>query len=245
MRIALILVPLLLACGGKDDTDITVPGPTTIPSSTTPTGTTVVSEIVGTPSWSVRGMTVFSGPLDASTTDCVVGDNHFIQLGVYGPGDAHAGPYDTEVENGVSACGYAIGNQFLPEDFSNGNGIWLGVVLVPNPGAVAGNSPDFDSGDVIQWDRFPMLIDGDLRRGPFTIADGDLDVTFPGPDDFGFTVNGHSHVVLFFGTAVERFPAGATPPGEYAFHLALRDATSDVSDAGWNVMVPFVVADLE
>ena len=245
MRIALILVPLLIACGGKDDTDTTVPVQTTTTSSTTTTGSMVVSEIVGTPSWSVRGMTVFSGPLDASTSDCVVGDNHAMSLGVYGPGDAHAGPYDNEVSTGATGCGFTTGTQFLSEDFSNGSGIWLGVVLVPNGGGVAGNSPDFDSGDVIQWDRFPMLVDGDLRRGPFTIADGDLDLTFPGPDDFGFAVNGHSHVVLFFGSAVERLPAGATPPGEYEFHVALRDATSDVADAGWNVVVPFVVADPE
>ncbi len=244
MRLALILVPLLIACGGKEDTDTDIPVQTTSTTTTT-TGGEITMEPVGTASWSVRGITLFSAPLSDEAPGCVVDGKHTKSIGVWGPGEAHPAPYDNEISAGAAACGYRVGESFTSEEFSGGNGVWLGVVLVPNMGNVAGSSPDFDSGDVINWDRFPLLFDGDLRRGPFTIADADLDGVFPGPEDFGHVVNGHSHAVLFLGSAVERMPAGATPPGEYGFHLALRDATSDVADSGWNVVVPFVVADAE
>jgi len=243
MRSALALA-IMFACGGTDDTATAPPPVTTDTSSSTTAGATQQT-VVGTPSWRVSSVTLFTAPLDPSTASCVLGANHQEISGVYGPGDAHLGPYDSEIANGAAACGFRADSTFTSAEFSGGQGVWFGLVLLPTGGGVAGSSPDFDSGDVINWDRFPMLFDGDVRRGPFTIADGDLDGLFPGPDDFGFSVNGHSHVIMLLGSAVERMPLGATPPGEYTFNLNLRDATSDVSEAGWDVVAPFIVADPE
>jgi len=235
----LILV-LFAGCGGPtDDT-----GPVTTDPVDTDTDTTGVGGVeitaLGDPMWTVEGVTIFAASAEIASGECVLGTDHQFAEGVFGPGLPHDPPYGSEVSDGAERCGFRIDDTFAAEEYSGGLGVWLGVVLVPKPGNVPGSSPDFADGDVIYNDRFPVTFDVDVRWNE-VIADSDHDGDMPSPSDFGFVVNGHSHAVLMYRTFLERMPAGAIPEGDYTWNMQLRDATSIVEEAGYNVVVPYRV----
>ena len=95
-------------------------------------------------------------------------------------------------------------------------------------------------GSVINFDRFPIVVDADVRKEG-KIVDLDNDFSYPGPDTWGLVVTGLSHVPLLFKTTSERMPAGAAPEGNFEWDVALRDATSIVSESGYDLVVPFTV----
>ena len=238
--VAGLVLALVGGCGGGgDDTGPIQPGTVDTDTETTGVGEIEVTEL-GDPMWTVQDVTVFAAPAEVASGECVLGTDHHFSMDVFGPGLPHLPPYGSEVSDGAERCGFRIDDTFAAEEYSGGLGVWLGVVLVPKPGNVSGSSPDFDDGDVIYNDRFPVTFDVDVRWNE-VIADSDHDSFMPPPSDFGFVVNGHSHAVLLFRTFLERMPAGAIPEGDYTWNMQLRDATSIVEESGYNVVAPYRV----
>ncbi len=215
-------------------------GPTpTGPTGTTPPAPQVVA--VGAPMWQVADLVLFTGPAGATTEQCLLDGPHAWDGSVWSPGEPHDPPYGAEIRDGLQGCGLAEGKAFQASDIQDGRAVWLGLILEPKPGNAPGSSPDFPLGDVIYFDRFPLVVDADVRRDDL-IVDADNDFIYPGPDTWGFVVTGLSHVPLLFHTTHERMPAGASPDGDYLWQVTLRDATSVVEDAGYDISVPYAVA---
>lgn len=158
-------------------------------------------------------------------------------LGV-GPGDAHAPPYDTELEQGISGAGFSDQTIFTLEEFFSPNGFYLTWMTVPDPGAT-GSSPDFESGPIIPNELFPIEYDGDLLREG-VVVDPEFDGEVPPLDaalDPPFSVDGHSHFPLFMIGGGAFLPPGTPLAGGYAMEVTVRDQEGN----GWNISVPFQV----
>ena len=228
-----LLLALLVGCGsgGEDETGVLPPTPTD-----TGTPWSFSATAIGEPAWNVGGITLFSAPLDPATQECLFAANHTFGQGVWGPGVPHDPPYDVEIVEAVAGCGYDAKVRFSEGEFEDPNGIYVALAIQPAIGAFPGESPDFDNGPVIQDNRFPMLISGDLRRGGI-IVDQDHDGSFPSAADYGFSVDGRSHVVWATGSNITRMPAGATPPGDYTWEVTFTDATG----SAWDLTIPFTI----
>jgi hypothetical protein len=233
------LIPLLLACGGKVEDSAPPPDTGTIPAIF-PEWTTL-----GDPMWEVSSMVLFQGPTSLDTATCLYEGNHRIDGGNWLPGEAHEGPYANELTGAMDRCGFvAVGDSvFTAAEYTDGNGVWLAMMLEPKSGNVQGSSPDFGIGDIIFDDRFPLIYDVDVRRNEI-IVDLDHDGSYPSTYDLGYFVNGHSHMPLVMGTSLEAMPAGATPPGDYTWNVVLRDATSaNQGDQGYDIVIPYEVTE--
>ena len=207
--------------------------PTTVPPRN------VIVE-VGTPMWQVSEIVVFTGPAGDGTQTCLLDGNHVWDGTVWSPGTAHEPPYDTEIRDALSGCGLTEKDTFDAADLQDPNGIWLALIVEAKAGNAPGSSKDFPLGDVIYDDRFPMVVDADVRRDSL-IVDSDNDFIYPKPGTWGDVVTGMSHVPLVFRTTHERMPAGASPGGSYAWHVLLRDDTSVVQESGWDLEIPYTV----
>ena len=113
---------------------------------------------------------------------------------------AHAGPYGTEIAEGVANSGYVDSQVYHPTDFDGQpNGVYFVFMNVPDPGTT-GSSPDFASGPIISNDLFPISVSAEFLHNGDVIANDSFDV--PLLDDAlnpPFDVDGHSHFPLFFG----------------------------------------------
>jgi len=82
-------------------------------------------------------------------------------IGGIGPGAPHKPPYNTEMAKGLAKLGYHQGVEFRRSEFSNGMGVYIVWMTVPDPG-VTGSSPDFASGPIIpkpcSRSRFPESV---------------------------------------------------------------------------------------
>lgn len=244
----LLLLPLAVVGCKKDDPEDTSPTTTT----TTPPEPVVQITPLGTPKWEVGSVVLFTGPAGDGTQTCLLSGNHTFDddLGVWAPAAEHEPPYETEIADKLADCGLTLvadmgstGEVFLASaDMESPSGVWLGLMIVPQAGNAPGSSPDFGLGDVIYDDRFPMVVDADVRRGE-PIVDSDNDFIFPKPGDWGYVVTGHSHVPMLFRTSLERMPAGASSPGSYTWNVSVRDATDINTDAGVEIVVPYTVTD--
>jgi len=236
-KLWMVLALGLGACGSDGSTDLTDPDPT---DSDDPVGGTslVVNETqFGSPTWSIAGVEMFVAPMDVETGNCLLGANHLYDGSVWLPNVPHAEPFTSEFSVAVEDCGYTTKTVISSEEFASPTGVFLGLVLVGNE---SGSTPDYESGSAIPGDKFPMVVDGDVRRD-LIIVDSDQDRSYPDPVSLGYLVDGHSHIPLLFQMNMDRMPAGATPPGEYTFQLVIRDATSQVDPTGYDVTVPFTV----
>ncbi len=234
----ILALACLVACGG-DDTDTNDTEETTTDTSETvdPDDLVVNKTQFGVPTWSVVGAELFVAPMTADTAKCLLEPKHRFDGLVWLPNTAHPEPFTGEFADAVDSCGFEAKNAFSEEEFSAPNGVFLGLLAV---GSAAGSTPDYDEGTFIPSEKFPMVVDGDVRRD-LVIVDSDQDRSYPDPIGLGYNVDGHSHVPLLFQMNLERMPAGATPPGNYTFRLAIRDATSQVDPTGWDIEVPFTV----
>jgi len=237
----MVAVACLVACGGDDSEDTLVSTDDGITDSDDPGGGGYEVELnetqVGSPAWGIVGAELFVAPMNAETAKCVLEPNHRYDLGVWLPSSIHAEPFDDEFGDAIDGCGFEFKSTISSEDFTSPSGIFLALIV---EGSGSGSTPDYESGGYIPADKFPMVIDGDVRRD-LVIVDGDQDRTYPDPISLGYNVDGHSHVPLLFQMNLERMPAGATPPGDYTFRLSIRDASAAVSEAGWDIEVPFTV----
>lgn len=229
----------LMACGGNT-VDSAPPRDTGTIPRLKPEVTTL-----GDPDWEIGLLELFHAPLDPSVTPCLFEGNHRAQGANWLPGDPHEGPYGAELTEAVARCGYQLveDSTFSVEEWSDPNGIWMGLVITAKAGGVQGSTPDYSLGDLIQDNRFPLVYDSDVRRDE-VIVDLGTDGSFPSAYDLGYFVNGHSHVVMAFGSNQAQMPAGASAPGEYSWRLSLRDATSaNQGDQGYDVVLPFTVVE--
>src|SRR5690349_25019766 len=61
-----------------------------------------------------------------------------------------------DIADGVGNAGYRQGPVFAPQQFSNGQGVWLTYMVVPSSTSrYVGSSPDFTSGPIIPNSLFP------------------------------------------------------------------------------------------
>lgn len=240
MKSLLALVALALSASGcKKDEDPLPSGDTGAPTTTTPVPAPSVIAL-GSPMYSVTDIALFTGPAGDGTALCVMDPNHEFDLIVWSPGEAHPAPYSNEITGRLAGCGLTAKTTFAPADMEGPNGIWLGLIIEAAAGNAPGSSPDFPIGDVIYNDRFPFVVDTDVRWNDI-LADPDHDFNYPAPDTWGHVVTGLSHFPLLYQTSLDQMPAGASSPGEYAWHVKIRDATSVVAESGFDIVVPYVV----
>jgi hypothetical protein len=157
-------------------------------------------------------------------------------LGI-GPGAPHQPPYDTELAQGVAEQGFREARSFKLSEFSEGQGVWLVWMTVPNPGTT-GSSPDFASGPIIPNSLFPFHVDGvDIHNGENTDVVADFDV--PALDsslDPPFFVDGHSHFPIFLADNAD-FVSAPNLRGSYEYRTTMIDQQGN----GWLVVAKFAV----
>jgi hypothetical protein len=212
----------------------------------------VQSKPIGHPVWKPTDLNLFTAPIGTAasgyaefgeTLQAILPEPYHRphpDLGI-GPGDPHAGPYNTEIRRGLQSLGLHPGGQFTVEDFSAGNGIWLAYMVVPrSPGsAPKGSSPDFDFGPIIPNTLFPIDVTGFSERfgEPFSVL---TDFSVPALDaslDPPFDVDGHSHFPVFIADNIDFGPAGVDPAGRYEWTIRMLDQTGN----GWEITVRFVI----
>lgn len=201
---------------------------------------------VGTPTFKPVDLHQFAAPIGTSASGyaefqqtlelLLPPPNHLNNptLGI-GPGAAHSG-FDHELADGLAANGFLNASQFTTDQYSNGTGVYLAFMLVPDVGAPSGSSPDFASGPIIANADLPMDVFGQ------TFANGvvnDTNAVFSVPPIntvTGFeTLDGHSHIPLFF---VDNFDfATSTATGNYEYRITLRDAHKN----GYDIAASFAL----
>jgi hypothetical protein len=162
------------------------------------------------------------------------GHRPYPEAGLFGPDRRHPGPYDDEIRAALFARGYSGSSCFVPADLVSPYGLVLVAVLVPEPSAPIGRSPDFDSGPILPDRLFPLIITGGSNRGGtgFALNIPPLEDVLPDAGD------GFSHVPLSFGASTELDDlAPPVPVGDHSWSFMMRDATG----AGWSVTADFVV----
>lgn len=194
---------------------------------------------VGSPLWEPVDFHQFSanvgnmfenfGTINAGLLPPPKHENH-PDLGV-GPGDAHAGPYDTELAAGVLAGGYVERATFPKVDGMLPNAIMTVWMVVPSTGAPTGSSPDFASGPIIPNTKFPIHVAIDVYSDNVVLDGYSFAFDVPALNSMlapPFNVDGHSHFPLFNAGAFDGLP---TIPGTLETRVKLRDRKGD----GWDV----------
>ena len=175
------------------------------------------------------------------------------------PGTPHDGPYNNELADGVTTAGFKSGSIFAASDFSNGSGIFVGFMLVPNtaapaaslvpaqsgPGSV-GSSPDSPSAPIIANADFPLTLSGVVKRNG-QVFDPAFDTMVPNINDLigqtpATTYEGASHIPLFFADAAE-FGAAGPIAGHYTADFSVKSSSGSGSTvhAEWDIAGPVVV----
>ncbi len=205
---------------------------------------------LGAPMWKPVGAVMLAGPLGSSDTNTqpftdfltpILAPNHKYNPdeGVWGPGDAHPGPYLDEGFAALSAASISMKQSFSTADFTKPSGVFLTLNLVPTDSAPLGSSPDFASGPIIPNALFPVQVDGDLYRGG-TLYDGYFEGDVAGFDAWQppLLVDGSSHNMLWLAEN-SSWGLDRTAQGSYEFKISIMDG----SGSGWEVTVPFTVSD--
>jgi hypothetical protein len=203
---------------------------------------------IGQPAWKPVDFHVFSAPIGTADSGyaefgetmqaLLPPPNHqpHPALGI-GPGAPHQPPYDTELAQGVAAQGFREAHSFSLPEFTNGQGVWLVWMTVPNPGTT-GSSPDFASGPIIPNSLFPIHVHGiDIHNGQETPVVADFDV--PALDsslDPPFDVDGHSHFPVFLADNADFVPM-PNLRGSYEYRTTMIDQQGN----GWLIVARFAV----
>jgi hypothetical protein len=204
----------------------------------------VTATPVGNPIWKPFDFHVFTAP--ASSDEEFFGTNNSLLPSpnhqphddlIVGPGIAHAGPYDTELAQGVTASGYREGPIFSVDDFSGApNGVYFVWMNVPNPGTT-GSSPDYASGPIIPNTIFPLSTVVEIVRNGEVVDGGAFDAAaLDGSLNPPFSVDGYSHQPFFLEEDLTFLP-GLAAIGQYAFQVRMIDQQGH----GWQIVAPFQV----
>jgi hypothetical protein len=208
---------------------------------------------IGHPSWKPVDFHLFSAPIGTGADGYaeffdIMGlilpppnHVHFDSLGPggIGPGTPHNPPYNTEIAKGVARLKYHQGVEFRPSEFSNGVGVTISWMTVPNPG-VTGSSPDFARGPVIPNTLFPIHILGVSYHNNALFDPYLVDVSVPnlaGIDPKFTGLTGHSHFPMWVADSIDFGPAGSKITGSYTYSMDMTDVTGN----GWHVAVHFSI----
>jgi hypothetical protein len=206
---------------------------------------------IGHPTWKPVDFHLFSAPVgtaDSGYTEfgatmlaLLPPPNHVANsiFGGVGPGAPHLPPYNTEFAQGVANLGYHQGQRFRAPEFSNGNGVWLTWMTVPNRGTT-GSSPDFVSGPIIPNSLFPIHVSGATWRNGAIFNANVVTSDIPPLDaslDPPFNVDGHSHFPFFVADNLDFGPAGTKPQGNYEYRLTMLDQQGN----GWSIVIKFTI----
>lgn len=221
------------------------------PAIGTPPNVTRLTPI-GHPTWKPVDFHLFSAPVGTAASGyaqfgetmqaLLPPPNHVWNdaFGGIGPGAPHQPPYDTEFAQGVTNLEYHEGQPFNPSEFSNGNGVWLVWMTVPDPGTT-GSSPDFPSGPIIPNSLFPIHVHGVTVRNSASFNPYVADFNVPALDaniDPRFAgVEGHSHFPVFIADNLDFGPAGTKPQGSYEYQLKMVDQQGN----GWSIVARFTI----
>jgi hypothetical protein len=207
---------------------------------------------IGSPAWTPVDLHVFTAPIGtapnyaefAKTTGIILPPPHYQPyqcLGI-GPGTPEAPPYTHDIADGINNAGYRQGPVFAPQQFSNGQGVWLAYMVVPSPASpYFGSSPDFTSGPVIPNSLFPIKVNGVTDHNS-AIYDPNLAAfSVPAITDPcvvpAFSVDGYSHFPIFLADNSDFGPSGTKLPGRYVYSVTMIDSTGN----GWRISATFVV----
>jgi hypothetical protein len=203
---------------------------------------------IGSPLWQVAGVIAVAGDVGTTSPDPLiaflkdmVGPNHAWDDNdfIVGPKLPHAGPYDDEIFSLAVAAGHTPKQAFTKAEFTGPKGVIITFNIIPSAGAATGSSFDFASGPILANALFPLKVDGDMYRN------GELyDPFFDG--DFGgypaltppIDKDGASHLFWFFAEDDAFAPPNTPTSGNYEFRLKITDS----GGLGWNLTVPFTVA---
>lgn len=203
-------------------------------------GAQVTVTPVGTPAYQIVDTRLFAAPQGFdpnfepfTATIEQIFPNHFpVRV-------PHAGPYDTELSEGLARAGFAdrtANPLFDVSEFTAPSGVFFGLMRVPVPNAPIGSSPDFASGPIVPNAAFPLIVRGDVFRNG-AIFDANAFVSTSNPVA-GF--DGSSHNLNLFAENGSFVPAGTDLTGDYEYRLTYRDVATGTT--GYNVSARFRVA---
>lgn len=203
-------------------------------------------DAIGTPSWEPYGaltMSISGG----SKADGFAGFFAEVErltphrfstvLSCWGPGDAHEGPYETELDRLLASSKDKVKTTFTVDEFTAPSQVITFVVLVPKPGSLVGITPDGEMA-MMRNDLFGFGVEQALLRNG-TIFDQDPLATYPAAKVFTAPtpVDGHSHILMVLGESMEFAPAGVDAPGSYEYKVRITDSAGN----GWKIHPKFVV----
>ena len=126
--------------------------------------------------------------------------------------------------------------RFNLSEFTNGAGVWLVWMTVPNPGTI-GSSPDFRHGPIIPNSLFPIHVKSLAFHNDQRIPDvGEFDVLPLESWTPPFSVDGHSHFPIFLADNADFVPM-PNLRGSYEYRPTLIDPQGN----GWLVVAKFAV----
>jgi hypothetical protein len=213
----------------------------------------VVLKRVGHPAWVPSDWHVFSAPIGTAadgyiefgtTQQTILPPPHYepyTGLGI-GPGTPEPSPYTHDMAKGTKQAAYEQGAIFEPQQFSNGQGVYLVFMVVPTRHAGnVGSPPDFASGPIIPNALFPISVTGVTYRDgqafdPF-LAGFSVPAIGGPPVDPPIDVEGFSHFPIFIADNADFGPPGTRLPGLYRYQLSMVDSTG----SGWNISAYFVI----
>jgi hypothetical protein len=209
-------------------------------------------ERIGNPTWRPVDFHLFSGEIgtaasgfaEALETEVLLlpPPNHTTGPCGICPGAPHAGPYDTELAEGIASSGLHEGVRFSEEEMLNGMGIFITYMVVPRANAPNGSSPDFANGPIIPHSVFPIHIQGKsyVDNRPFDPFLVNFDV--PTLDGFGFPgFDGHSHFPMFIYTNDEYRELAGRPPMDLKGNHLYRFKMTDQTGQGWVIRARFTI----
>ncbi len=141
-------------------------------------------------------------------------------------------PYTNIIATGLANTGFRESSQFSAAEFSAGNSVWFGWMIVPSTNAPSGSSADFNSGPIIPNSALPIVLSGFTTRNGVLFDPNWYDVA---PVQNG--VDGVSHFAEMSAEAKE-FGSGASAPGFYHEELTELDASSN----GWVIATDYQVS---
>lgn len=220
---AFALAVLSVACGGPKDPPVTL-------------GT----ERLGAPQWEPADYHQFSADLSGGAVgvlaDLLPEPTHALhpELGV-GPGVAHDGPYDHELDDGVRALGLVEHTTFSLAEGSAPNGIVSTWMMLPTADAPLGSSPDGGAVPILPNAIFPIHVQIDAYSGDAPLSAYTHEFDVPALDaklNPPFAVEGYSHLPMITASYLGGLPS---VPGTLETHVRMTDAAGD----GWELTLTY------
>jgi hypothetical protein len=209
---------------------------------------------IGHPLWKPVDIHLFSAPIGTADdgyseffymmSNILPPPNHILYestlgTGGVGPGIPHKPPYTNEIAEGLARLRYHQGTSFRASEFSNGAGINIAWMTVPNHGAI-GSSPDFQRGQIIPNSLFPIRVYGTTTHNGSSFNPYLVDFSVPNItaiDPKFSSLDGHSHFPMWVSDSIEFGPPGTKINGTYTYLIDLTDATGN----GWHIAASFSV----